>query len=428
MKKLITILLALVLVLSLAACGSGDKTDNRINIPESSTDLKGKDYKDVMTLLQVAGFTNIEVEVLDDLITGWLTKDGEVEKVSINGDTDYSASSKHPYDAKIVITYHTFPSTETEKVPEATEASGVSGGRNVSGFDTKTNQTITWCGIDFSIPSYYDVLDERSTKTKISYYPEEEDYYASIIFQSQEFSGTQEYFNSQIPSIVESTLDGDFFANTELQKSEKISIAGLPGWTIIFSRSDTDGDGVSSTGSYSFVYNINTGKIIMITCAYDSNDKSQYDYIGDYKKALETAKLLVGPIQKTEDEILTIKNNEDLARLFTKGGDEDLCKEFVAKYKGRTIEFDGNIALVSPLGNYKTRYDFLIYAGDYSEVTSNGSPAMQFRDKNYYDLNLTGDNIPDTIRAGDNFHIIAEVEDLVSGYLVILKPISTEKR
>lgn len=234
MKKLITSLVTLVLVLSLTACSSGDNTDNRINVPESSTDLKGKEHKDEI-----------------------------IEKVP-----------------------------ETTKTPEVTEASVVSGGRTLSRFDTKTNKTITWGGIDFSFPSYFDVLDKSSTETLMSYYPEEEDYYASIMFQSQEFSGTQEYFISQIPSIVKSTLEGEFFANTEIQKSEEITIAGLPGWTITYSTSDTKGDGVISTGSYSFAYNVNTGKVVMISCVYDSNDKSQYDYLGDYKKVLETSKVL----------------------------------------------------------------------------------------------------------------------------------------
>lgn len=120
MKKLINSLLALALALSLVACGTSNNTDNRINAPASSEDLKGEDYQDVMTLLQVAGFTNIEVEILDDLILGWLTKDGEVEKISINGDADFSASSKFPIDARIVISYHTFPSNETEEEPGAT--------------------------------------------------------------------------------------------------------------------------------------------------------------------------------------------------------------------------------------------------------------------------------------------------------------------
>lgn len=357
MKELITSLLAMLLVLVLAACGSGDNTDNKIKVPDSSTGLKGEDYKDVMTLLQVAGFTNIEVNVLDDLITGWLTKDGEVEKVSINGATSFSASSKYPHDAKIVITYHTFPSKESKKVPEtnkAKEKSGVSSGRNVSGFDTITNQTITWCGIDFSFPSYFDVLDKGSTETWMTYYPKKEDYYASIMFQSQEFSGTQEYFNSRIPSIVKSTIDSAYFANTKLQKSEETSIAGLLGWTITFSKSDTDG--VISTGSYSFAYNANIGKIAMITCVYDSKDQSQYDYLGDYKKVLETAKLLAEP---SVYDFAYIKSNKEYAIYYLIDTDEKVVKNFLTN--------DMRVLVGTYTGDFDNGIDIRYFGGDMHE-------------------------------------------------------------
>lgn len=174
---------------------------------------------------------------------------------------------------------------------EVTEASGVSSGRNLSGFDTKSNKTITWSGIDFSFPSYFDVLDKGSTENLMHYYPEEKDYYASILFQIKDFSGTQEDFNSSIPSIVKSTLEAGKIANSDIQKSEKTTIAGLPGWTITYTSPDTEGVGVISTTSYSFAYNIDAGKVVMISCTYDSNDKSKYDYLGDYKKVLKTAKL-----------------------------------------------------------------------------------------------------------------------------------------
>ncbi|SDM35133.1 DNA/RNA non-specific endonuclease [Psychrobacillus sp. OK028] len=130
------------------------------------------------------------------------------------------------------------------------------------------------------------------------YYPEEEDYYAYIEFQSVEYLGTEEDFYNQISSNLKSILDSKDFANKELQKSEKTSIAGLPGWTITYFESHTKGDEVVSTGIDSFVYNINTGKIISISLSYDSNDKSQYDYLGDYKKVLKTAKLLTEPLNK----------------------------------------------------------------------------------------------------------------------------------
>ena len=116
------------------------------------------------------------------------------------------------------------------------------------------------------------------------------------MFRSAEYLGTEEDFYSQIPSMLKSILESKDFANKELQNSEKISIAGLPGWTIKYSESDPKGDGVISTGIDSFVYNINTGEIIAISLSYDSNDKSQYDYLGDYKKVLKTAKFLTEPL------------------------------------------------------------------------------------------------------------------------------------
>lgn len=187
--------------------------------------------------------------------------------------------------------------------------SGASGGRDVSGFDLKTNQAIAWCGIDFSFPSYFNVLDKRSTETWMTYFPEEEEFYASLMFQSQEFSGTQEEFIEAIPNIVESTMEGEYFATASIQKSEEISIAGLPGWTITYSEVDTDGDGVSTNGSYSFAYNKNTGKVAMITCIFDSNDRSQYDYLGDYSKVLEGAKLVASDPMQTEQSIKITHNS-----------------------------------------------------------------------------------------------------------------------
>jgi hypothetical protein len=68
----------------------------------------------------------------------------------------------------------------------------------------------------------------------------------------------------------------------------------------------------------------------------------------------------------------------------------------------------------------------LILAGDYSEDSASG-PYFQFVDVNIvWDLNLTGDNIPDSIGAGDNLHILAAVEDFnESNGLFHLKPIET---
>lgn len=257
MKKSVNLIIVCILAITLVGCG-GNNHEGEAKTPSGSSAQEGRAYQDVIDEFEGQGFTNIKTEVLDDLVTGWLVKDGEVESVSVDGDEDYSADEWYPNDVEVVVSYHAFPKEEA--------------------------------------------------------------------------------------STDESTDD--------------------------------------------------------------SSDQSDQD---------------------TAEEILTVENNEDLAVLFADGENEELCKAFVDKYRGKTIEFDGNIALVSPHGDYDTRYDFLVYAGDYSESSAYG-PAMQFEDKNFSDLHLTGDNIPEAIKAGDNLHIVATVDDIINNYLIILDPVSIETR
>ena len=84
---------------------------NEIFNKTSSSDLEGKNYKDVVIKLQKNGFINIKTKAMEDLLLGWLKKDGEVERVEINGDYIFSSVTKFPKDAEIIITYHTFSVT-----------------------------------------------------------------------------------------------------------------------------------------------------------------------------------------------------------------------------------------------------------------------------------------------------------------------------
>jgi hypothetical protein len=90
----------------------------KINIPASSSDFEGENYQDVVAKLENAGFTNIQTKLIDDLVFGWFTKDGEVEEVSVDGYTSFSTSSSFPEDVPIVVTYHTFPANEEEVAAE----------------------------------------------------------------------------------------------------------------------------------------------------------------------------------------------------------------------------------------------------------------------------------------------------------------------
>jgi hypothetical protein len=261
MKKMVSVLLACIWVITSTGCGGeSNEHEGEAKTPSGSSVQEGRNYQDVIIDFEEQGFKNIKTEKLEDLITGWITKDGEVEEVSVGGDVDYSPDEWVSADTEVIIKYHTFKKEDTE-------------------------------------------------------------------------------------SAVESKV----------------------------------------------------------------KDKSN--------------------TEKLKEEILTVDNNKELAEILsTKDESSPLFKEFAQKYAGRTIEFDGNTAYVSKHGNYKTRFNYLIFAGDYSTTTFSG-PEFQFRNVNYFDLHLTGDNIPDPFGRGLNIRIIATVEkyDENPG-LILLKPVSIKMR
>lgn len=119
MKKLRAIILALLAAVFVVSCGKTTSQDsNEAKMPSSASDLEDKNYQDVVTQLQNAGFTNIETEPLGDLIIGWLHDEDGVEEVSCNGKIDFNVGERFDKDVKIVVRYHSYP----EKKEETEEA------------------------------------------------------------------------------------------------------------------------------------------------------------------------------------------------------------------------------------------------------------------------------------------------------------------
>lgn len=279
MKKIVTALLLCIFVFTAVGCGgNSDNREGQVETPSGSSIQKGENYQTVIDAFAKNGFTNIKTEPIEDLITGWLTKDGEVEEVSVGGDVNYGPNQWVAADTEVLIKYHTYP-------------------QKTSGNSTNTVTTT--------------------------------------------------------PAVT---------------TPEKTTLAPLP-----------------------------TTKPVTTTPP-------------------ETTAVTKVTSTSTPEEpiptVLTVENSKELAKLLnTKDAEfSPLTKEFAEKYDGKTIEFDGNTAAVQPHGNYTTRFDYLIYAGDYSETSVKG-PSFQFRDVNYYDLHLTGKNIPDVFDVGLNIHIVATVGD-----------------
>ena len=110
MKKISRLFLLILSAAILLGCGSSKSNDDPdlIKPPASASSFHKENYKDVVTKFEKSGFTNIELHKLEDLITGWITKDGSVETVSIDGDSNYDSSKKYSKNSKILIVYHTF--------------------------------------------------------------------------------------------------------------------------------------------------------------------------------------------------------------------------------------------------------------------------------------------------------------------------------
>ncbi len=123
------------LVLGVLAC---NENANTVAMPTSASDLKGENYQDVVTRLKAAGFASIETTPIDDLIIGFLKKDGEVERVSVDGTTDFEANSRFPKGARIVVTYHTFP----EEAPETAEESSTAGAETTKVVTPEVDSTV----------------------------------------------------------------------------------------------------------------------------------------------------------------------------------------------------------------------------------------------------------------------------------------------
>ncbi len=83
-------------------------TLREISVPITSKELKEMQYKDAEKIFTEVGFVNIKCEPMNDLITGWLNKDGEIEQVTINGEKRFDTEDCYRPDVEIIIKYHTY--------------------------------------------------------------------------------------------------------------------------------------------------------------------------------------------------------------------------------------------------------------------------------------------------------------------------------
>lgn len=127
--------------------------------------------------------------------------------------------------------------------------------------------------------------------------------------------------------------------------------------------------------------------------------------------------------------VITTENNEDFKALLQTDNSSTITN-FIQKYKGQIIEFDGHIADIAHYKNYKTKFDMLIYGGNYlgAEQVPSG-PNFKFVNittvSNAAFNSFNGENIS----KGQNVHIKAQIGNYNSTQdLVYLSPIEVSPR
>lgn len=128
---------------------------------------------------------------------------------------------------------------------------------------------------------------------------------------------------------------------------------------------------------------------------------------------------------QTEQQTQVITpDNPDFAYILN-NFDEAKTQEFVEKYKGQIVEFDGHVAYMHSHENYKTRFDFLLNVGDWEEGNYVGM--MAFENLAFHELKFVDET--DTVSTGTNLHIKARIINAEKkGQLIYLEPLELRSR
>lgn len=84
----------------------------QLRVPESSKRCVGKNYQDVIAKFIDAGFTEIVTDEQEKTKKDWLAKEGNIVRMSINGQTQFDKGEWFDEKAVIRITYFVLPSVE----------------------------------------------------------------------------------------------------------------------------------------------------------------------------------------------------------------------------------------------------------------------------------------------------------------------------
>lgn len=148
---------------------------------------------------------------------------------------------------------------------------------------------------------------------------------------------------------------------------------------------------------------------------------SDEEVVITYHSLSDEAKEQKEEIEKQES-IITPEKNEDFRALLQQNSTN--AEWFADAYEGETVEFDCYVGSIMNHGDYKTRYDVLLLAGDYGASPSLG-PNFKLENISVIGLGLSNSYLSN----GDNVRVTAIVENYDPNQdVLVLDPISMTNR
>lgn len=379
-------------------------------IPQSSPSVEQDIAASTETIAETTAITSAEID----------SQTGEQEDTEASADDDKTQESS----TAPIETAQEGVTSAAESTQEGSPSPSESPQKN--GFSPTSNIKVTVGNYVFDVPSYwksdihendlYRAYAETSGKVamlEISANYDEEDPVTYDILKKETDEGL-------MAAAVESWFD-----ECHVKKTEPFDNGKIKGFVY---QIDFVHEGLSGTGSVLYYPSESDNKWMLISLT--QTDNTEYSYDNDVEKIMES----ITPKASYSDNIsvpttqssgnYTVNSCKDLAKILSMK--ETLAPEysdFATKYRGAVIEFDANVAYLNKHGSYNTRYDLLIFAGNYDPNHQIG-PNFHFENVSMSDMNAD-----DTIRVGDNVRIIAKVVKFDSNSeLFYLDPVSVTHR
>lgn len=281
------VIVASLFIIVLTSCGPTtasvtEPQKKKVKVGLNASELVDQNYRNVYARIVDKGFTNVSFLPSKDLVTGIITKNGSVESVSINGDTNFTSSLSAYEDADIVIKYHQF-----EK-------------KDKNGYKPKKNGNVVLAGLGFFIPSYYG--EPLDLGTVVEYTAESGEGIAKLTLKSTKQDIVKQTFrgNDEVATYI---LD-EYKRTYIIGKKTRIKIADQDAYQVKFIGQTEDAD--FNVIAYA-IFNEDADEVAVVSLKY--NDETKYDYVPDFDRIITNAVLI------TEDTVQLSMNPKDFSKM-----------------------------------------------------------------------------------------------------------------